>query len=114
MEWDMHLISYGPTLGYPQFYQKRSPLTRPYSLCTIFRNLRIHRNLTKGALATKFGVSEDYVSAVERGSKFPSLKFCLMCCHEFGANPNWVKNKWANERISRFSDNVRKRLGLDD
>jgi DNA-binding XRE family transcriptional regulator len=110
----MHLIYHGPNIVHPPFYPKRISLSRPDSLCSIFRNLRIHHNLTKGALAEKFSVSKEYVSAIESGSKFPSLKFCLLCGEEFGANPNWVKNKWANERISRFSDVVRRRLDLKD
>jgi len=75
--------------------------------------MRIHRNLTRRSLAQRAGVSEDYVAAVESGSKFPSLKFCLMCGQEFGANPNWVKNKWVNERVSRFLRSLRKRLDLE-
>jgi DNA-binding XRE family transcriptional regulator len=110
----MHLIAYGPKLGRSPPYQKRRHLARPDSLTSIFHNLRIHRNLTAGALGKKIGFPEDYVSAVESGSKSPSLKFCLLCGEEFGANPNWVKNKWANERIGRFSDLTKKRLGLDD
>jgi transcriptional regulator with XRE-family HTH domain len=110
----MHLIAYGPKLGHSPPYQKRRHLARPDSLGRIFHNLRIHRNLTAAALAEKFGFSEDYVSAIESGSKSPSLKFCLLCGEEFGANPNWVKNKWANERIRCFSDRTKKRLGLDN
>jgi DNA-binding XRE family transcriptional regulator len=96
------------------FYQKRNPLTRPDLLSFIFRKLRIHRFLTKKALALKFGVSEEYVSQIESGSKFPSLNFCLKCANEFGANPVWVKSKWSKEAIERFSTRLIKRLGLDD
>jgi DNA-binding XRE family transcriptional regulator len=110
----MHLISYGPKIGHSPFYQKRSALTRADSLPHIFRKLRIHRNLTKKALAEKFGVSEEYVSSIESGSKFPSLNFCLKCGDQFGANPGWVKTKWAKEAIERFSNRLMKRLGLDD
>lgn len=110
----MHLISYGPKIGHFPFYQKRRLLTRPDSLPCIFRKLRIHRNLTKKALAEKFGFSEEYVSQIESGSKFPSLNFCLKCANEFGANPNWVKTKWSKEAIERFTDRLMKRLGFDD
>ncbi len=109
----MHLISYVPKLGHSPFYQKRSTLTRVDSLPYIFRKLRIHRNMTKRALAAKFSVSEEYVSAIEIGSKFPSLNFCLKCGEEFGANPGWVKSKWAKEAIERFTCRLNKRLSLD-
>lgn len=110
----MHLIAYGPKLGRSPLYQKRRHLARPDSLPRIFHNLRIHRNLTAAALGKKFGFSEDYVSQIESGSKFPSLNFCLKCAEEFGANPGWVKSKWLKEAIERFSDRLMKRLGLDD
>jgi DNA-binding XRE family transcriptional regulator len=64
-------------------------------------------------LAVKFSVSEEYVSAIENGSKFPSLRFCLMCGDLFGANPGWVKSKWAKEAIERFTSRIMKRLGLE-
>jgi len=110
----MHLISYGPKIVYGQFYQKRSTLTRVDSLPHFFRKMRVHRNLTKGILAAKFGVSKDYVSAVEGGLKFPSLRYCLLCANEFGANPNWVKSKWAHAAIKRFSKRLMRRLRFDD
>jgi transcriptional regulator with XRE-family HTH domain len=110
----MHLISYGPKIGLKSFYQKRSALTRVDTLPHIFRKLRIHRNLTKRALADKFCISEEYVSAIESGSKFPSLNFCLKCAKAFDANPVWVKTKWAKEAIERFTNRLKKRLGLDD
>jgi len=75
--------------------------------------MRIHRNLTRGSLAQRAGFSEEYVSKVENGSIYPSLKFCLMCADLFGANPNWVKNKWANERVYRFSRSLKMRLDLE-
>jgi len=75
--------------------------------------MRIHRDLTKRALAYKCGVSEEYVSGVENGSKFPSLRYCLACASLFDANPSWVKTKWAKEAIERFTDRLMKRLGLD-
>jgi transcriptional regulator with XRE-family HTH domain len=90
------------------------PLTRPDSLPYIFRKLRTHHNFTKKALAQKFGLSEDYVSQIESGSKFPSLQYCLACGDLFGANPGWVKTKWAHEAIKRFSDRLKKRLEIDD
>ena len=108
----MHLVSYGPKLGYSSFYRKRGALARPDTLAHLFYKLRQNRNLTKRALADKFCVSEDYVSAIESGLKFPSLNFCLKCACEFEINPNYVKNKWAREAIERFSDRLKKRLGL--
>jgi len=109
----MHLIHSQGVGQHTPFYQKHCLLTRANSLPYIFQKLRIHRNLTKKALAQKFGVSEEYISKVESGSVFPTLKFCLMCGDFFGANPNWVKNKWANERISRFSQSLRRRLDIE-
>jgi len=108
----MHLAYFQEDHHYTKFYKNKGPLARPNSLAFIFHNLRIHRNLTRKALAQKFGVTEEYVSKVEDGLIFPSIKFCLMCGQEFGANPKWVKNKWVNERVDRFSVRLRKRLGL--
>lgn len=108
----MHLISSRMSQLRSLFYRKRFPLSNPYSLVSIFRKLRIDHNLTKAALAAKFGLSEAYVSSVESGSRFPSLRFCLLCGKEFGANPEWVKSKYANAAVDRFSDRLKKRLGL--
>lgn len=112
--WVMHLVSHGLFVTHPSFYRKFRVLARRGSLARIFHNLRIHRNLTRKSLAKKFGVTEDHIAAIESGSKFPSLKFCLFCGDLFGANPNWVKNKWVNESTSRFLDRIRKRLDLFD
>lgn len=110
----MHLVSYGPKLDHPPFYRKRVALARPDSLGHLFLKLRQNRNLTKRALADKFCISEEYVSAIESGSRFPSLCFCLKCAQEFEINPNYVKSMWAREAIARFSDRLKKRLGLLD
>jgi transcriptional regulator with XRE-family HTH domain len=110
----MHLIAYGPKLGYFPFYRKRVSLARPDSLGHLFHKLRQNHTLTKRALAEKFCISEDYVSAIESGSKFPSLSFSLKCAREFEINPNYVKSKWAREAIERFSDRLNRRLGFDD
>jgi len=110
----MHLVSYGPKLAYSPFYRKRKPLARPNTLAHLFYKLRQNRNLTKRSLGDKFGLSEEYVSAIESGSKFPSLKFCLQCAIEFEVNPNYVKSMWAREAIGRFTDRIKKRLGLED
>jgi DNA-binding XRE family transcriptional regulator len=110
----MHLVWHGPNIVHRSFYPITWVLSRVDTLPYFFRRMRQHNNLTKAALAEKFSVSEDYVSAVEEGSKFPSLKFCLLCGDLFGANPNWIKNKWANERVLRFRCRLEKALDLDD
>lgn len=110
----MHLVWYGQKLAPNPFYPKDQPFTRVDSLAYFIRHMRLHRNLTKRALSCICGVSEDYVSGVESGSRSPSLKFCLTCGALFGANPNWIKNKWVNEKTSRFSDLLRKRVGLSE
>jgi len=108
----MHLVSYGSALDLRGFYHKRAVLARSDSLAHLFYRLRIHRNLTKRALALKFGVKEDYVSRVESGSRFPSLSFCLKCSREFGVNPEYVKNRWAKEAVRSFEERLRRRLKL--
>ena len=110
----MQLVHVNRDLLHVPLYKKARSLSRPDSLSGIFHRLRIHRNLTCKSLALRFGVSEDYVSAIESGSKFPSLKFCLMCAQEFGANPNWVKSKYCNEATIRFSNRLRAKLCLDN
>lgn len=110
----MHLVSYAPRTKLNTFYQKRPSLSRPDSLAHIFYKLRQNHNLTKHSLADKFSLSEEYVSSIESGSKFPSLNFCLKCAREFGVNPKYVKSKWAREAIERFSSDLYRRLGLED
>lgn len=76
--------------------------------------MRLYRGLSRGSLSEKFGLSERYISDIETGVRFPSLRYCLLCAGEFGANPNWVKSKYANEAIYRYSSRIRERLGVDD
>jgi transcriptional regulator with XRE-family HTH domain len=108
----MHLVAYGSKLDSLPFYHRRPVLSRPDSLAHLFYKLRIHRNLTKRALSLKFGVKEDYLSRVEGGSRFPSLNFSLKCAEEFDINPEYVKNRWANEAVRLFSERLRRRLKL--
>lgn len=109
----MHIIQGGCDPLHSPLYRNCRHLSRPNSLPYTFRKLRVYRNLTKKSLARKFGFTEEYVSAIESGSKFPSLRYCLLCADLFGANPNWAKTKWAHEAIRRFSDRLMVRLGLD-
>lgn len=108
----MHLIAYGAKLRISPSYHKCPVLARSDSLAHLFYKLRIHRNLTKRSLSLKFGVTEDYLSRVESGSRFPSLSFSLKCAKEFDINPEYVKNHWANEAIRVFSERLRRRLKL--
>lgn len=111
--WRMHLVGGLEGRLYPRSYHSRQVLTRPDSLQHVFRKPRIHRNLTKRTLAEMFSVSERYVSDVENGSRFPSLRFCLKSAELYGANPCWVKNVWAKEAIERFTGRLLKRLKLE-
>lgn len=108
----MHVVSYGAKLDHPAFYHRRPSLARSDRLAYLFYKLRHNRNLTKRALALKFGVTEDYLSRVESGSRFPSLSFSVKCAKEFDINPEYVKNRWANEAIRLFSERLRRRLKL--
>jgi transcriptional regulator with XRE-family HTH domain len=110
----MHLVAYGPKIGFKPFYKSREHLARPDTLPHILYKLRQNHNLTKRSLAAKFGVSEEYISAVEGGSRFPSLNFCLKCAREFEINPYYVKSRWAREAIEIFSDRLYRRLGFLD
>ena len=111
---DMHLIACQSKSHYLPLYQNKSILTRQNSLPYLFRKLRIHRNLTKIAFAKKLDVSEDYISRIESGSRSPSLNYSLKCAEEFGINPYWIKTKWSNEIIERFSERLKRRLGLEN
>ena len=110
----MHLVFHGVGSLHSSVYKIEPALTRPYTLSHLFYKLRINRNLTKGRLAEKFSVSEGYVSAVEDGSKFPSVGYCLFCAGEFGVNPEWVKRMWAHELVGRFQSRLNKRLEIED
>jgi len=108
----MHLASSRPSACLSSSYPKRRQLCNPYSLPYILRKLRINRGLTMGALASKFGLSEQYVASIESGARFPSLRYCLLCAKEFSWNPEWVKSKYANAAVDRFSERLKKRLCL--
>jgi transcriptional regulator with XRE-family HTH domain len=110
----MHLIYHGVGSLQSSSYKNEPALARAYTLAHLFHKLRINRNLTKGRLAEKFSVSEGYVSAVEAGSKFPSVGYCLSCAREFGINPVWVKGMWVREMVSRFQTRLNKRLEIED
>lgn len=110
----MHLIAYGTKLTFRPFYHKNPVLARRNSLVYLFYRLRLHRNFTKRSLALKFGVSEDYLSRVEDGSRFPSLSFCLQCAIEFEVNSEYVKNRWAMEAVQVFSERLHRRLKLEN
>ena len=96
-----------------ELYQNKAPLTRPYSLPCIFRNLRIHNKLCQEAVALKLGVSVLYLAGFEEGDVVPSIKFCLGYGDLFGFNPNWVKVKWAHWVSNDFKDKLLEGLGLD-
>jgi transcriptional regulator with XRE-family HTH domain len=110
----MHLVYQELASQHASSYQKRAILTRPYTLAYLFRKLRINHTLNKSALADKCCVSEAYVSAVEDGSMFPSVGFCLCCAREFGANPEWVKRMWFREIMARLERRLRKRLEIEE
>lgn len=110
----MHLIAYGRKLAFRSFYHNSPVLARQDSLAYLFYRLRLHRNFTKRSLSLKFGVSEDYLSKVESGSRFPSLSFCLQCAIQFEVNPDYVKSRWVNEAVRVFSERLHKRLKLEN
>lgn len=110
----MHLVYQEPVSQHASSYQNSAILTRPYTLAYLFRKLRINHTLNKSALAEICCVPEAYVSDVEDGSRFPSLRFCLSCASEFGVNPEWVKRMWFREFIGRFEGRVKKRLEIED
>jgi transcriptional regulator with XRE-family HTH domain len=76
--------------------------------------MRLYRGLSRGSLGQKFGLSEKYIQDVENGTRFPSLRYCLLCGGLYGANPNWVKAKYVNEAVYRYSSRIKKRLGVDE
>ena len=110
----MHLVYHGATPHHYSSYPNVAVLARPYTLAYLLRKLRINHNLTKSALAEKFSLSEAYVSAVEAGSKFASVGYCLSCAGEFGINPVWVKRMWVREMVVRFESRLNKRLEIED
>jgi DNA-binding XRE family transcriptional regulator len=110
----MHLIWHGPNIVHRSFYPNTPALSRVDTLPYFFRRMRQHYNLTQSVLAEKLLVKGLYVAEVEAGLRLPTLKYCLQCGDLFGANPNWIKNKWANERVLRFRSRLEKALDLDD
>jgi transcriptional regulator with XRE-family HTH domain len=110
----MHLIASQGVPKHAPFYHRGVALARRSSLAYLFYKLRIDHNLTKKALALRCGVSEEYVTWVESGAKFPSLSFCLKCSKLFDVNPEYVMNRWAREAVDEFRDRLRRRLKLFD
>ena len=110
----MHLIPGGCGLLHLPLYKVGIRHSRAGSLSDFFRKMRLYRGLSRRSLAHKFGLSEKYIQDIESGTRFPSLRYCLLCAGEFGANANWVKSKYANEAIYRYSSRIRKRLGVDE
>ena len=99
----MHLVSISGFLRIQQFIIKLA-LAKRHSLAYLFYKFRIDHNLSRKALARKFGVGVEYLSRIESGGKFPSLCFCLKCARLFGVNPHYVKNRWACEAVERYID----------
>jgi transcriptional regulator with XRE-family HTH domain len=108
----MHLASNREVIKHAPFYHRGVALARRNSLAYLFYKLRIDHNLTKKALGLRCGVSEEYVTRVESGSKFPSFLFCVKCSKYFEVNPEYVKNRWACEAVEEFRDRLRRRLKL--
>lgn len=110
----MHLISYEKRGISHKDYLNCLDFSRVDTLPYIFHKVRIHRNLTKAALAKKILFSQEYVQGVEDGSRFPSLKYCLACGDLFGFNPEWIKVKWLHAFMERVNKRVMSHLGLTD
>ena len=108
----MHLVVSRSESHRTGLYQNRRTFTRVNTLPFVFRKLRVHRNLSAAGLAKKFGFTERYVRDVENGIRFPSLRYCLLCADLFGANPGWVKTKWAHDAVERFDHRIHERLGI--
>jgi transcriptional regulator with XRE-family HTH domain len=108
----MHLVSGSSDRLHDPLYQFPKSIARPGTLPDIFHKLRVHKNLSCASLSKLLRVSERYIRDIESGTRFSSLRYCLLCADLFGANPNWVKSKYANEAVFRYSVRLRCRLGL--
>jgi DNA-binding XRE family transcriptional regulator len=88
--------------------------TKTTSLVHLFHSLRLSRGLTEEDLAKKLSVTTEYISKIEDGSYPASLKYCLACAQEFGANVNWIKIKFFHERVNSFEESLKRKLHLED
>ncbi len=84
---------------------------RSNSLSFLFREIRASKGITKKSIAEKLGVSEEYISQVEQGTKRLPLRCWLLICEEFGMNPQWLKKKWLSETLSRMGEKLEERIG---
>jgi len=91
-----------------------SRIYRIYSLSYLFRKLRIHKNLTKKALAQRIGFTEEYVYRIEKDEKLPSFDYAVKCAELFEINPEWVKRKWLKEFLTWFEERVRRILEIEN
>jgi len=94
--------------------RSRFILTCPTTLACIFRNLRISRRITAKELSEKLGVGKIYITQVECGFKKPSLQYWLGCAEVFGANLEWTKIKWINEKSNYVKERLKKKIGLPE
>lgn len=110
----MQLAYSQPSFNSFSSYHGRVIFTRIETLPNLFHKLRIYRNLTRKSLAQKFGVPEDYIAKMETGQRLPSLKYCLLCAKEFGANPEWVKRKWFKEMMKGLEERLKKKFEIEN
>jgi DNA-binding XRE family transcriptional regulator len=88
----------------------RKRFARPGSLVQIFRSLRIWRSLSIDELSCLIHVQVRCLREIERGTRFPTVKYCVGCASVFGANPSWAMCKLIDERIFRYSNRLRGRV----
>ena len=63
-------------------------MTNLINFCTNIRNFRIKSNLTQYELAEKLGISQTYLSSMEKGKRTPPLEVVLSLFEIFNTTPN--------------------------
>ena len=71
---------------------RKNPATKAIDLAAIGRRIRVLRgfDMKQGEFASKIGITQSYLSALERGLKEPGAAVLLAISREFGKSVDWL------------------------
>lgn len=68
------------------------------------KELRKNKNMTQEELATRIGLSRNFITQIETGKKNPSPRTVTALCREFGVNENWLRFGTGKKSIEAQND----------
>lgn len=69
------------------------------------KQLRKSLGMTQEKFASKIGLSRNFITQIELGTKFPSDRTIVDICREFGVNEEWLRNG-TGEMYKELEDEV--------